>query len=130
MQNIANKVVIITGASSGIGEATALKLAAEGAKLVLGARREDKLKAIMEALRMESAQAGSNIRTATIYPAAVQSELVNHITDENASAGYRQLYDTYEIPAARVAEVVAFALAQPDDTNISEFTIGPTTQPW
>lgn len=30
----------------------------------------------------------------------------------------------------RVAEVVAFALAQPDDTNISEFTIGPTTQPW
>lgn len=47
------------------------------------------VKAIMEALRMESAQAGSNIRTATIYPAAVQSELVNHITDENASAGYR-----------------------------------------
>ncbi|EEV89444.1 Uncharacterized oxidoreductase SAV2478 [Cardiobacterium hominis] len=46
MQNIANKVVIITGASSSIGEATALKLAAEGAKLVLGARREDKLKAI------------------------------------------------------------------------------------
>lgn len=88
------------------------------------------VKAIMEALRMESAQAGSNIRTATIYPAAVQSELVNHITDENASAGYRQLYDAYEIPAARVAEVVAFALAQPDDTNISEFTIGPTTQPW
>ena len=88
------------------------------------------VKAIMEALRMESAQAGSNIRTTTIYPAAVQSELVNHITDENASAGYRQLYDAYEIPAARVAEVVAFALAQPDDTNISEFTIGPTTQPW
>ena len=235
MQNIANKVIIITGASSGIGEATALKLAAEGAKLVFGARREDKLKAIadkieaaggeaayratdvtkpedsaalvalaksrfgkvdaiflnaglmpssplaaletanwnamidvnikgvlngiaavlpeftaqkhghvittssvaglkvypgaavycgskwavraiMEALRMESAQAGTNIRTATIYPAAVQSELVSHIT--------------YEIPAARVAAVVAFALAQPDDTNISEFTIGPTTQPW
>ena len=48
MQNIANKVVIITGASSGIGEATALKLAAEGAKIVLGARREDKLKAIAD----------------------------------------------------------------------------------
>ncbi len=249
MQNIKGKVVIITGASSGIGEATACKLASAGAKLVLGARREGKLKAIagkitadggeavyratdvvkpednqalvelaqsafgkvdaiflnaglmpssplsaletsnwnamidvnikgvlngiaavlptfnaqksghiisvssvaglkvypgaavycgtkwavraiMEALRMESAQAGTNIRTATIYPAAVQSELVDSITDSSTSAGYRQLYDTYEIPAERVANVVAFALSQPDDTNVSEFTIGPTTQPW
>ena len=249
MQNIKGKVIIITGASSGIGEATAYKLASAGAKLVLGARREDKLRAIaakikadggeaiyratdvvkpedshalvelaknsfgkldaiflnaglmpssplaaletqnwnamvdvnikgvlngiaavlptfnaqksghilsvssvaglkvypgaavycgtkwavraiMEALRMESAQAGTNIRTATIYPAAVQSELVDSITDKTTSAGYRQLYDTYEIPAERVANVVAFALSQPDDTNISEFTIGPTTQPW
>ncbi|ABR74891.1 NAD(P)-dependent oxidoreductase [Actinobacillus succinogenes] len=249
MQNLKNKVVIITGASSGIGEATAYKLAENGAKVVLAARREAKLqaiaeniqakggeavyavtdvtaatdnaalvelaksafgrldaiflnaglmpssplsaletenwnkmvdvnikgvlngiaavlptfeaqksghiltvssvaglkvypgaavycgtkwavKAIMEALRMESAQAGTHIRTATIYPAAVQSELVAGITDSDTSQGYRQLYDTYEIPAERVANVVAFALSQPDDTNISEFTIGPTTQPW
>lgn len=45
MQNLKDKVVIITGASSGIGEATAYKLAKAGAKLVLGARREDRLKA-------------------------------------------------------------------------------------
>ena len=249
MNHIENKVVIITGASSGIGEATAYKLAEAGAKLVLGARREEKLKAIadsingkggaavyrvtdvvnpsdskalvqlaldsfgkvdaiflnaglmpnspfaaletdnwnamvdvnikgvlngiaavlptfiaqksghvlatssvaglkaypgagvycgtkwavkaiMESLRMESAQARTNVRTATIYPAAVQSELVDHITDSATSGGYRKLYDTYEIPTERVASVVAFALNQPDDTNISEFTIGPTTQPW
>lgn len=47
MQNLKDKVVIITGASSGIGEATAYKLAKAGAKLVLGARREDRLKAIV-----------------------------------------------------------------------------------
>lgn len=38
------KVIIITGASSGIGEATAIRLAKEGHKIVLAARREEKLK--------------------------------------------------------------------------------------
>lgn len=42
--NIKGKVVAITGASSGIGEATAVVLAAQGAKVVLGARRKDRLK--------------------------------------------------------------------------------------
>lgn len=49
--NIENKVVLITGASSGIGEATARTLADRGARVVLGARREDRLKKIAAEIR-------------------------------------------------------------------------------
>ncbi|RUX27917.1 SDR family oxidoreductase [Mesorhizobium sp. M7A.F.Ca.US.011.01.1.1] len=45
-ENIGDKVVVITGASSGLGEAAARLLAREGAKLVLGARRLDRLQAL------------------------------------------------------------------------------------
>lgn len=45
--SVAGKVVIITGASSGIGEAVALRLAQEGAAVVLGARRADKLDSLV-----------------------------------------------------------------------------------
>jgi NADP-dependent 3-hydroxy acid dehydrogenase YdfG len=48
---IEDKVVIITGASSGIGEATARLLAGKGARVVLGARRGEKLKRIAEDVR-------------------------------------------------------------------------------
>ena len=44
--NIAGKVVVITGASSGLGEATARALAAEGACVALGARREDRIQSL------------------------------------------------------------------------------------
>ena len=54
---IKDKVVIITGASSGIGEATSNLLASKGAKVVLGARREDKLKQIVEAIEKDGGQA-------------------------------------------------------------------------
>jgi NADP-dependent 3-hydroxy acid dehydrogenase YdfG len=46
--NIADKVVVITGASSGIGESTAKFLAREGAKVVLGARRRDRIDAVVK----------------------------------------------------------------------------------
>lgn len=246
---IKDKVVIITGASSGIGEATAKLLASKGAKMVLGARREDKLQELteaiskdggeaiyqvtdvtkvednqklvelakaefgkvdviflnaglmpnsplselksdewnqmvdvnlkgvlngleavlpefkqqksghvittssvaglkaypggavygatkwavrdlMEVLRMESAQEGTNIRTATIYPAAIKSELLETITDEQTAKSANAMYNQYQIGPDRVANVVAFAIDQPEDTNVNEFTIGPTAQPW
>jgi NADP-dependent 3-hydroxy acid dehydrogenase YdfG len=50
MSNIKGKVVVITGASSGIGEAAARLLADKGAHVVLGARRTDRLDRLAEAI--------------------------------------------------------------------------------
>lgn len=246
---IKDKVIIITGASAGIGEATAKLLASKGAKVVLGARREEKLKRIvdeikqaggqaisqvldvtrqednervvrlardtfgrvdaillnaglmqnsplsalktnewhqmvdvnikgvlngvaavlplfvaqksghviavssvaglkaypggavyggtkwfvrdfMEVLRMESAMEGTNIRTATLYPATINTELLSTFSDKASLDQMQGIYDQYGISPDRVAEVVAFAIDLPDDTTVNEFTIGPANQPW
>jgi NADP-dependent 3-hydroxy acid dehydrogenase YdfG len=57
MQSIQNKVVVITGASSGLGEATARHLAAQGAKVVLGARRAERLEKLVADIQAAGGQA-------------------------------------------------------------------------
>ncbi|MBO1765901.1 SDR family oxidoreductase [Allobranchiibius sp. GilTou38] len=57
MSGIDGKVVAITGASSGIGEATALELAGRGAAIVLGARRTDRLAALAGRIRADGGRA-------------------------------------------------------------------------
>lgn len=57
MSNLAKKVAIVTGASSGIGEATAIDLAESGARVVLAARREDRLSQLEKRIKDSGGEA-------------------------------------------------------------------------
>ena len=243
--NIENKVVVITGASSGLGEATARLLASQGARVVLGSRRTGRIRALAGELTGGGGQAiavttdvtdagqvkrladaavqtygridvilnnaglmphsllehgkvedwdrmidvnlkgvlygiaavlpymknqksghiinvssvaghkvrpGSavyaatktavlviseglrqevkpyNIRTTVISPGAVATELPDSITEPDVAKGIREFYGQFAIPAESFANMVAFAMSQPDDVDINEILFRPTSQ--
>ena len=244
-KNIEGKVVVITGASSGLGESTARLLATEGARVVLGARRVDRLKSLatelttngaralavetdvtkydqvkrlvdeavrsfgrvdvmlnnaglmphspLERLKVEdwnqmidvnikgvlygiaaalphmnaqksghfinvSSVAGHkvraggvvyaatkhavrviseglrmevkayNIRTTVISPGALDTELVDRITESDIRENVRKLTDEMALPAETFARMVAFAMSQPEDVDVNEILFRPTRQ--
>jgi NADP-dependent 3-hydroxy acid dehydrogenase YdfG len=105
--NIENKVVVITGASSGLGEATARHLAARGAAVVLGARRTDKLEQVAAAIRAAGGRA----------------EVVQ--TDVTSRAQVQALVDTAVRVFGRVDVLVnnagLMAIAPLDETKVEEW---------
>ena len=244
MQNIENKVVIITGASSGIGEETARALAANGAKVVLSARREDRLKkladeigenavwlksdvssvedmqalvslakekfgkvdvlfanagimpggnmselkvkdwmgmvninivgvlnsmaavlpefiaqkgghvivtssvagtksvpgnavysgtkhfvrAMLDSFRTESVMEGTNIRTTTIYPGAIKTELLNTIAPSETKAMVEEFYKNVGLTPDVIANAVVYAISQPDNVDVSDLIVRPSKE--
>ncbi|HEX7801037.1 MAG TPA: SDR family oxidoreductase [Asticcacaulis sp.] len=78
-QGIENKIVVITGASSGLGEAAARLLTAQGAKVVLGARRLDRLQGLAAELGLdERAVARTDVTDAAQVAALVERALELH----------------------------------------------------
>ncbi len=76
------KVALVTGASSGIGEATALALAREGAKVVIAARRADRLEALVERITGEGGEA-----RAVVADVAQEEEARNMVVSANTAWG-------------------------------------------
>lgn len=89
MQDLTGKVVLITGASAGIGAAAARALAAEGASVVLGARREERLEELAEELGDLAAVVEMDVRdpadAARLVDAAI--EQFGHVDALVANAG-------------------------------------------
>jgi NADP-dependent 3-hydroxy acid dehydrogenase YdfG len=84
------------------------------------------VRVISEGLRQEVKP--YNIRSTIISPGAVASELPNSITEPDVAAGIRDFYEKYAISAKSFADMVAFAMSQPEDVDINEILFRPTRQ--
>jgi len=78
--NIQGKVVVITGASSGLGEATARDLSAQGATVALGARRADRIKSLADELTLRGGKA------LAVPTDVIHSEQVKKLVDRAVQA--------------------------------------------
>ena len=89
MGDLSERVVAITGASSGIGAATAEALAAEGASVVLGARRTDRLEELTSKLGARVAAVGMDVRNPDDSSRLIQTAVdrFGHVDTLIANAG-------------------------------------------
>ena len=84
------------------------------------------VRVLSEGLRMEVKP--WNIRTTVISPGAVESELVDSITEPDVKKGIQEFYEQAAIPADSFARMVEFAMSQPEDVDINEIVFRPTKQ--
>jgi NADP-dependent 3-hydroxy acid dehydrogenase YdfG len=83
--------------------------------------------AISEGLRQELLE--DNIRVTIVEPGAVETELPDHITDEDAREGLSGLLELERLQAEDIANAIAYAVTQPERVSVNEILIRPTQQP-
>jgi NADP-dependent 3-hydroxy acid dehydrogenase YdfG len=83
------------------------------------------VRVISEGLRQEVKP--YNIRTTIISPGAVATELPNTITDPDVAERIRKVY-SIALPADSFANMVVFAMSQPEDVDVNEILFRPTRQ--
>ncbi|WP_109751131.1 SDR family oxidoreductase [Mycolicibacterium aromaticivorans] len=101
-----------------------------GLKIVPGmgvyAATKNAVRTLLEALRQESTD--GVIRTTSISPGYVNTELDSSIEDPEARRQTRAAMESFGLPPEAVARAIAFAIDQPRDVEIGDITIRPTVQ--
>ena len=86
------------------------------------------VRAFSEGLRSELGP-GSGIRVTSIEPGAVDTELADHITDDDLVKGIEKMFEGMTpLESEDIAEAIHYALVQPERVNVEELIVMPTTQ--
>ena len=82
------------------------------------------VRALSEGLRQES----RDLRVTVVSPGLTRSELFDGISDPQVQAGVRAMLDQASIPPSAIAEAIGFAISQPENVDVNELIVRPTTQ--
>ena len=116
MSDMNDKVALITGASSGIGKATAEAFAARSAKVVLAARREDELAALAREIEARGGKASFVVTDVAVAKDA--ERMVAHTIDTFGRLDYAVNNAAYEGQVASIADLPEEAWDRVLDTNL------------
>jgi NADP-dependent 3-hydroxy acid dehydrogenase YdfG len=86
------------------------------------------VRAISESLREEMANDQSNVRVTIVSPGAINTELLESVTDHQFKSNFEDFYETFGIPVERVALTIKQSIDLPNDATWNEVIIRPTKQ--
>ena len=86
------------------------------------------VRAMLDSFHSEAIQEGTNIRTTTIYPGAIKTELLNQVAESRAKEMVSAFYENVGLDASVIANAVLYALNQPDNVDVSDLVVRPTME--
>lgn len=84
--------------------------------------------AMLDSFRTESVAEGTNIRTTTIYPGAIKTELLHTIAPSEAKAMVEKFYEEVGLEPDVIANAVLYALSQPEHVDVSDLVVRPSRE--
>lgn len=86
------------------------------------------VRAMLDSFRQECVAEGNNIRTTTIFPGAIKTELLNTVAPSATKTMVEEFYKNVGIQSSAIANAVLYALSQPDEVDVSEITVRPAKE--